>query len=248
MAEYTNHLRLVKPQGNEYYNIEQFNHNAELIDKETEKLSDAVTEIKEGATREKAGIVQYGTTEGKALEGMMLARMFGCVGYGGDIQEPGVKDVNYIYYDRNTRKMYKCLNQNSDVSANVANFIPLDNNSLLDRLENLFNVKTYSYHNTEDVNSDMYIHYTVLKIMNICILEIKFARVANKDIVMPANPLPAEFRPKSIEYLSAIASTGGIKMDYHWLRLEPNGHFYTHNNAGITVRNLQTTIAYITAN
>lgn len=116
------------------------------------------------------------------------------------------------------------------------------------KLENLFNIKTYSYHNTEDVNSDMYIHYTVLKIMNICILEIKFARVANKDIVMPANPLPAEFRPKSIEYLSAIASTGGIKMDYHWLRLEPNGHFYTHNNAGITVRNLQTTIAYIAAN
>ena len=143
MAEYTNHLRLVKPQGNEYYNIEQFNHNAELIDKETEKLSDAVTKIQEGATREKAGIVQYGTTEGKALEGMMLARMFGCVGYGGDIQDAGVKDVNHIYYDRNTRKMYKCLNQNSDVSANVANFIPLDNNSLLDRLENLIKVKSY---------------------------------------------------------------------------------------------------------
>ena len=143
MSDYTKHLRLVKPQGNEYYNIEQFNHNAELIDKETEKLNSAVTEIKEGATREKAGIVQYGTTEGKALEGMMLARMFGCVGYGGDIQEAGVKDVNYIYYDRNTRKMYKCLNQNSDVSANVANFIPLDNNSLLDRLENLIKVKSY---------------------------------------------------------------------------------------------------------
>ena len=116
------------------------------------------------------------------------------------------------------------------------------------RLENLYNVKTYSYHNTEDVNSDMYIHYTILKIMNICILEIKFARVANKDVIMPATPLPAEFRPKMTEYLSAIASTGGVKMDYHWLRLEPNGHFYTHNNAGITVRNLQTTIAYVTAN
>ena len=138
MAEYTKYLRLMKPQGNEYYNVENFNHNAELIDKETEKLNNAVTEIKNGATREKAGIVQYGTTEGKALEGMMLARMFGCVGYGGDIQEAGVKDVNYIYYDINTRKMYKCLNQNSDVSANVANFIPLDNNSLLERLENLY--------------------------------------------------------------------------------------------------------------
>lgn len=140
MAEYTKHLRLIKPGGNDYYNIDDFNQNSELIDKETEKLNNAVTEIKNGATREKAGIVQYGTTEGKALEGMMLARMFGCVGYGGDIQEAGVKDVNYIYYDRNTRKMYKCLNQNSDVSANVANFIPLDNNSLLDRLENLMRV------------------------------------------------------------------------------------------------------------
>ena len=138
MADYTKHLRLIKPGGNDYYNIDDFNQNSELIDKETEKLNNAVTEIKNGATREKAGIVQYGTTEGKALEGMMLARMFGCVGYGGDIQEAGVKDINYIYYDRNTRKMYKCLNQNNDVSANVANFVPLDNNSLLDRLENLF--------------------------------------------------------------------------------------------------------------
>ena len=137
MAKYTEYLRLVKPEGNEYYNVEQFNQNSELIDKETKKLSEGLAKVQEGATREKAGIVQFGTEEGKALEGMMLARLAGCVGYGGDIQEPGVKDINYIYYDRNTRKMYKCLNQNSDISANVANFIPLDNNSLLDRLENL---------------------------------------------------------------------------------------------------------------
>ena len=141
MSDYTKHLRLIKPAGNEYYNVDHFNHNAELIDKETEKLNNAVTEIKNGATKEKKGIVQFGTEEGKALEGMMLARLAGCVGYGGDIQTAGVKDVNYIYYDRNTRKMYKCLNQNSDVSANVANFIPLDNNSLLDRLENLNIIK-----------------------------------------------------------------------------------------------------------
>jgi hypothetical protein len=141
MAEYTKYLRLMKPQGNEYYNVENFNHNAELIDKETEKLNNAVTKIQEGATKEKAGIVQFGTEEGKALEGMMLARLAGCVGYGGDIQTAGVKDVNYIYYDRNTRKMYKCLNQNNDVSANVANFVPLDNNSLLDRLENLYKIE-----------------------------------------------------------------------------------------------------------
>jgi hypothetical protein len=149
MAEYTKHLRLIKPGGNDYYNIDDFNQNSELIDKETEKLNNAVTEIKNGATREKAGIVQFGTEEGKALEGMMLARLAGCVGYGGDIQTAGVKDINYIYYDRNTRKMYKCLNQNSDVSANVANFIPLDNNSLLDRLENLSTI--YNRYNNATV-------------------------------------------------------------------------------------------------
>ena len=139
MAKYTENIRLAQPEGSDYYDIEVFNHNSELIDKKIGEMDNSLSTIKEGATREKAGIVQYGTTEGKALEGMMLARMFGCVGYGGDIQEAGAKDVNYIYYDRNTRKMYKCLNQNNDVSANVANFIPLDNNSLLDRLENLIN-------------------------------------------------------------------------------------------------------------
>ena len=138
MAKYTEHLRLVKPDGNEYYNIEQFNQNAELVDKETKKLSDGLTKVQEGATREKAGIVQFGTEEGKALEGMMLARLAGCIVYGGDIQDDIVKNPNYIYYDRNTKKMYKCLKQNQDISANVANFIPLDNNSLLERLENLF--------------------------------------------------------------------------------------------------------------
>lgn len=162
MAKYTEYLRLVKPEGNEYYNVEQFNQNSELIDKETKKLSDGLVKVQEGATREKAGIVQFGTEEGKALEGMMLARLAGCVGYGGDIQEPGVKDVNYIYYDRNTRKMYKCLNQNSDVSANVANFIPLDNNSLLDRLENLISSRN------EGNNS-------ILKIGNVVIETISIA-------------------------------------------------------------------------
>ena len=175
MSDYTKHLRLIKPSGNEYYDIENFNHNAELIDKETEKLNNAVTKIQEGATREKAGIVQLGTEEGKALEGMMLARLAGCIGYGGDIQDDIVKNPNYIYYDRNTRKMYKCLKQNQDISANVTNFIPLDNNSLLDRLENLF-----SFSNQSEIN--------IIKFSNIAIVFGTFKNIEfNKstDIIIP---------------------------------------------------------------
>ena len=158
MADYTKHLRLIKPSGNEYYDIENFNHNAELIDKETEDLSNKVAKIQEGATREKPGIVQFGTEEGKALEGMMLARLAGCIGYGGDIQDEGVKNPNYIYYDRNTRKMYKCLKQNQDISANVANFIPLDNNSLLERLENLLKFRDITL--TKDLDRDLFSRYS----------------------------------------------------------------------------------------
>lgn len=140
MAKYTENIRLAQPEGSDYYDIEVFNHNSELIDKKIGEMDNSLSTIKEGATREKAGIVQLGTEEGKALEGMMLARLAGAYGYGGDIQDEGVKNPNYIYYDRNTRKMYKCLKQNQDISANVANFVPLDNNSLLERLENLIGI------------------------------------------------------------------------------------------------------------
>lgn len=141
MAKYTENIRLAQPEGSDYYDIEVFNHNSELIDKKIGEMDNSLSTIKEGATREKAGIVQFGTEEGKALEGMMLARLAGAYGYGGDIQDEGVKNPNYIYYDRNTRKMYKCLKQNQDISANVTNFIPLDNNSLLEKLENLNTIK-----------------------------------------------------------------------------------------------------------
>ena len=147
MAKYTENIRLSQPEGSDYYDIEVFNHNSELIDKKIGEMDTSLSTIKEGATREKAGIVQLGTEEGKALEGMMLARLAGAYGYGGDIQDEGVKNPNYIYYDRNTRKMYKCLKQNQDISANVANFVPLDNNSLLERLENLIKTDTYGAQN-----------------------------------------------------------------------------------------------------
>ena len=180
MAKYTEYLRLVKPEGNEYYNVEQFNQNAELIDKETKKLSEGLAKVQEGATREKAGIVQFGTEEGKALEGMMLSRLAGCVGYGGDIQEPGVKDINYIYYDRNTRKMYKCLNQNSDVSANVANFIPLDNNSLLEKLENLFRVENKDV--TSRVTNCKNATLRKMKIDRLCIMQFTISSEVSANI------------------------------------------------------------------
>jgi len=197
MGDYTKYLRLIKPGGNDYYNVDDFNQNSELIDKETEKLNNAVTKIQEGATREKAGIVQFGTEEGKALEGMMLARLAGCIGYGGDIQTDGVKDINYIYYDRNTRKMYKCLNQNSDVSANVANFIPLDNNSLLDRLENFSKLEGERLY----VPNATFIK--VYKIAGMVTLIVDSGTAFFNKTNTPIFNIPEKYRPNEALYFSA---------------------------------------------
>ena len=231
MPDYTKHLKLIKPGGNDYYNIDDFNQNSELIDKETEKLSNAVTEIKNGATREKAGIVQYGTTEGKALEGMMLARMFGCVGYGGDIQDPGAKNVNYVYFDRNTRKMYKCLNQNSDVSANVANFIPLDNNSLLDRLENLnrnwkilwqgtsHEVQFYTTNIGANINFDNIFSLTIVGNTTCTIPSVLLKKLAiNQELIIGHDNgvrSDAVFFFKKISNTFGIFGTRGVAEDIH---------------------------------
>ena len=180
MAKYTENIRLAQPEGSDYYDIEVFNHNSELIDKKIGEMDNSLSTIKEGATREKAGIVQLGTEEGKALEGMMLARLAGAYGYGGDIQDEGVKNPNYIYYDRNTRKMYKCLKQNQDISANVANFIPLDNNSLLERLENLFRVENKDV--TSRVTNCKNATLRKMKIDRLCIMQFTISSEVSANI------------------------------------------------------------------
>ena len=201
MSKYTEHLGLVQPAGNEYYDIEQFNHNAELIDKEAKRLSTELTKVQEGATRDKAGIVQFGTGEGKALEGMMLARLAGCVAYGGDIQDEGVKDVNYLYYDRNTRKMYKCINQNNDISANVNNFKPLDNNSLD---ENMNKLAVLVQNNISDKG---YFRVTIYKLSNILIITV--SSTGKKDIIRLETDSCPILNYRVVEAVSSITGNYG---------------------------------------
>ena len=197
MAKYTENIRLAQPEGSDYYDIEVFNHNSELIDKKIGEMDNSLSTIKEGATREKAGIVQLGTEEGKALEGMMLARLAGAYGYGGDIQDEGVKNPNYIYYDRNTRKMYKCLKQNQDISANVANFIPLDNNSLLERLENFSKLEGERLY----VPNATFIK--IYKIAGMVTLIVDSGTAFFNKANTPIFNIPEKYRPNETLYFSA---------------------------------------------
>lgn len=114
----------------------------------------------------------------------------------------------------------------------------------VNRLENLYNVRSYTYTNTSDIRDDNFMSYTVTKFLNICILEIKFSRPAAKDILRPGIDMPEEFRPKNTITLAATNPANDSQMDYQWLRLTPQGKFYTHNFANKIVRNLQVTVCY----
>ena len=61
--------------------------------------------------------------------------------YGGLLNESGVKSAGKAYWDNNTKKLYICKNDNSDISRNINNYIPFDSNSLLERLENLYKIE-----------------------------------------------------------------------------------------------------------
>ena len=91
------------------------------------------------ASAEQYGIVKYGTEESTVLEGNKIEEITGKT-YGGILNEVGQKEAGKTYFDRNTKKLYLCKNSNTDISANINNYIAMDSNSLLDRLENLIKV------------------------------------------------------------------------------------------------------------
>ena len=89
------------------------------------------------ASAEQYGIVKYGTQENTVLEGNKFTQMMG-KDYGGILNGPGTKEVGKTYFDKNTKKLYLCKNTNTDISANINNYIAMDSHSILERLENLF--------------------------------------------------------------------------------------------------------------
>ena len=99
------------------------------------------------ASAEQYGIVKFGTEEGKALEGNKIEEITGKT-YGGVLNEVGLKEAGKTYFDKNTKKLYLCKNNNTDISANINNYIAMDSNSILERLENLLTFKIQELYST----------------------------------------------------------------------------------------------------
>ena len=181
-------------------------------------------------------------------EGQLIQNLNGLLGKNnGQFPVDQAVEGNVYYFPAN-QKYYYCLkSQSGRTSVPNADFEEMSIWANKKKLENLFKIQTYIYNNTSDVRSDMYIDFKVFKIMNFCILEIKYSRVGAPNVLYNATDLPLEFRPKTDVYMAGV-SKHSESMDYHWIRLTSQGKFYTHNFSNGTFRNLQTTIVYECAN
>ena len=89
------------------------------------------------ATKEKEGIVKFGTETGTALEGNRLAEIIG-LEFGGNIQDTGNKVKGKFYYDNVTNFYYECIADTSLTYNESSKFRAISNKPISDKLENLF--------------------------------------------------------------------------------------------------------------
>ena len=100
----------------------------------------------------------FGTEANTILEGSKFIEGLGVNGYGGTIQDPGQKVAGKCYFDINTKSLFLCKTTNNLTSPNSDYFTSFDNKSLLNKLENLFNVKEdktkLSFNEINNINLD----------------------------------------------------------------------------------------------
>lgn len=111
----------------------------------------------------------FGTTAGTVLEGDKINQTIG-KNYGGILNLSGIKTAGLVYFDRNTKKLFLCKRNNHDTSANVNNYIALDNNSILERLEKL---TTYE-NNINNVDEHLKIKFGIVNVKTDSSLLVRF--------------------------------------------------------------------------
>nr|DAY09307.1 MAG TPA: tail-collar fiber protein [Caudoviricetes sp.] len=179
---------------NSYVSLKKFN---EEMAKKANKTDRASTE--------EYGLTKYGTEEGTSLEGNKFVQMTG-KDYGGILNIAGQKEAGKAYWDNNTKKLYICKNNNSDISPNVNNYVPFDSNSLFERLENLSKY--------ESVNKTTGTRYTDLqfeKIGNIGHVFLDIPSGVSKTLTNGSLlfTFPKEFKPRSFNLKVLVSYPNG---------------------------------------
>ena len=149
-------------------------------------------------------ITEYGTEENTVLEGKRLAEIIG-LEFGGNIQDTGAKVTGKFYYDKALKYYYECIGNNSLTYNDGSKFRAISNKPILDKVENLSEVKTHAF-------SHPNLTYAVVtKVGNVATLSVDsknyFNGKSNTDTLLQ---IPEGFRPASVINISAISIEKGI--------------------------------------
>ena len=193
---------------NSYVSLKKFN---EEMAKKANKTDRASTE--------EYGLTKYGTEEGTSLEGNKFTQMTG-KDYGGILNIAGQKEAGKAYWDNNTKKLYICKNNNSDISPNINNYIPFDSNSLLERLENLSNFRseTITINSTNGILNQSFKLIAAGKIRIISFMNIFVKNDYETDYILP------DWFLKNTEDVKASCAngTGGATGEVAEIHFEPS--------------------------
>lgn len=88
-------------------------------------------------------ITEFGTESDTVLEGKRLAEIIG-LEFGGNIQDTGAKVTGKFYYDKTLKYYYECIANNNLTYNDGSKFRAISNKPILDKVENLCKVKSYS--------------------------------------------------------------------------------------------------------
>lgn len=155
-----------------------------------------------------------GTETDTVLEGKRLAEIIG-LEFGGNIQDTGAKVTGKFYYDKALKYYYECIVNNNLTYNDGSKFRAISNKPILDKVENLSNVESYSIDPRLTVG-------IIHKIGNICILTLDSNEIYNGrnygDVLFN---IPEKFRPKFLTPVSVgiiNSASGGA------LHIETNGN------------------------
>ena len=192
-----------------------------------EKIEDSFLKLKKSnegkepviTTKETAFNKPFGVSEDTVLEGNKFTQMTG-KDYGGILNIAGQKEAGKAYWDNNTKKLYICKNNNSDISPNINNYIPFDNGSILERLENLSNFRseTITINSTNGILNQSFKLIAAGKIRIISFMNIFVKNDYETDYILP------DWFLKNTEDVKASCAngTGGATGEVAEIHFEPS--------------------------
>ena len=137
MAVLTNFLKLLKPEKNDYVDVDKhISENYDKIDNKMQELNTSNSgKLDKGAlpTTIKSGKDLYDMLENNGGINIDTALLY--------LNDAGTKTAGKVYFDKNKKGLFECIKTTTNTVNSTEFFVDISNKASADRLTNLFGNK-----------------------------------------------------------------------------------------------------------